>query len=488
MLVQPENTQSSLAMNENLITELPDPFHRVIERLNVANISYAILRPSSSNSTKFQDLDILVDPRHRKEFVTLCGTGGFYESHSNPTLLLKQVFYQYKKGMLLALDVHYAVVSKGLVYLDYKSLLKRRVFRGGVYYLSFEDQLLHLVFHCILDKCHVPIKHDEFVKNNLAGNFDEAYLEDHLEDFGTYSHFKSFLAGQRDFQGHFPECNELREQVRRVLRYRRPGNFMRYYWRRVCHRFKQLIGKRGVLIAVVGPDGVGKSTLTNRLQDRIKELRQSSTCVYMGPWGHTILPVPKLVKFIGAPGTASQRLKIPMIPQIRWGIYLFFLSIEFLARQVFRVIPARRNYSVVFADRYFYDIGAGYKKRAIDGCQRLRQIFCRFLPRPELTLFLLASPRTVASRKKELNDVEVSAFNRAYHAIAQRLGMAIVESDEQIENIVESVLEDIWPLLLCSRKAGKHRVRKLVEASWKKYSMLNPQFSDVISLSNEFED
>jgi len=111
----------------------------------------------------------------------------------------------------------------------------------------------------------------------------------------------------------------------------------------------------------------------------------------------------------------------------------------------------------------------------------LRQLFCQCLPRPDLTLFLLANPRTVASRKDELNEVEASAFNRAYHALAQPLEMVIIESNERTESVAESVIEDIWPLLLCSRRTGKDHVRMLVESSAKKHSKLNKQFSNIKS-------
>ncbi len=474
-------------MMEASIRDQPNPFQTVIESLNAADISYAILRPSNPDNKGFQDLDILVDPRHRNRFVTVCMTCGFYKSRPKPTLKLKEIFYHYGNGLLLALDVHYSVVSKSLVYLDYRLLLERRVLREGVYCLSVEDQLLHLVFHCILDKRHIPIKYIGYFDLHSSDNYDQVYVKSHLEKFGLNSHFKLFLSRQQELLKNPSECSALRDEVRRSLQILNPGNFFRNLWKRACHRFEQIIGKRGVLIAVVGPDGVGKSTLTSRLQKRVKELRQSSTCVYMGPWGHSILPVSKLVRLIGAPGTLSRRLDIPLIPQLRWLVYLAVLGAEFLVRHVVRVIPACRSHSVVFSDRYFYDVGAGYKKLAVGECQGLRQLFCRLLFHPDLTIFLLASPNTVASRKDQLNDTEVAAFNRAYHVIAQRLDMVIVESNKQTEVVVESVLEDIWPLLFCSRSIGKQRLRVLVESSKMKHSRLSTQFQDIASSCNEIK-
>ncbi len=458
---------------------LPSQVYNVISQLNVAAINYAILRPSSPDSPSYQEVDILVDPDHREQFVKLCETHGFYEGRPNPTRLLKDVFYRYENGLLMAFDVHFSVVSKGLVYLDYRLLLERRVFRDGGYYLSFEDQLLHLVFHCILDKCHVPLKYGEYFDLYLRENYDEAYVKTHLEMFGLYPHFKTFLTSRQVLQRNPSQCQALSNLVRQTLKRRHPKNFIRYVWRRVCRRFLQFTGIGGVFIAIVGPDGVGKSTLTSRLQKQVKELRQSSTCVYMGPWGQSILPVSKFVRLLGTPGTPSQRLRVPLIPQFRWFFYLVILTVEFLVRHTVRVIPARRNYPIVFSDRYFYDVGVGYKKHAIGQCQSLRQLFCRLLLHPDLTIFLLAKPGTVTSRKDELNELEAAAFNRAYHAIAQQLDIVIVESDEQSDKVVERVLEDIWPLLFCSRRISKQHMNLLVENSKKKYSKLSTWFHDI---------
>ncbi len=466
-------------MIKGSVLSLPSQVHNVISQLNAAAINYAILRPSSPDSSRYQELDILVDPDHRDQFVKLCETYGFYEGRPNPTRLLKAVYYRYENRLLMAFDVHFSVVSKGLVYLDYRLLLERRVFREGGYYLSLEDQLLHFAFHCILDKCDVPLKYSEYFDLYLCENYDEAYIKAHLEKFGLYLHFKTFLASRHVLQENPSQCGELSNLVRQTLKSRHPQNFMRYVWRRVCHRFLQIAGTRGVLIAIVGPDGVGKSTLTSRLQKQVKELRQSSTCVYMGPWGQSILPVSKFVRLLGTPGTPSQRLRVPLIPQLRWFFYLLILTVEFLTRHVVRVIPARRNYPVVFSDRYFYDVGVGYKKHAIGQCQRLRQLFCRLLFHPDLTIFLLAKPRTVTSRKDELNELEAAEFNRAYHAIAQQLDIVIVESDEQSDKVVDRVLEDIWPLLFCSRRISKQRMNLLVETSKKQYSKLSTWFHDI---------
>lgn len=473
VVMRPEAQQDFPPMIEFSISDLPSTFQDLIESLNLASTTYVVLRPSGKDQSGYQELDILVDPCDHKEFFKLCETCGFYKSRPNPFLMLKQVFYKYKDGTLLVLDVHFAMVSKGLEYLDYSRLLKRRVFRDGAYYLDHTDQLLHLAFHCILDKRQVPKKYVEFFEAYSEGNYEEAYAEDHLRSLGTISHFKLFFGSWRTYietLDNSSQCHQLQDQVKRTLRFRTIGNFARRLWIGMGYYFKRLVGKRGVLIAVVGPDGVGKSTLTNRIQERISEFRQTSTSVYMGPWGHSILPVAKLVRLFGAPSSDSRWINFPIISQFRWLIYLVLLSVEFVVRHAFRVLPARRNYSVVFSDRYFYDVGAGYKKRAVRDCQWLRQLFCKLLLRPELTIFLFASSHVVASRKDELNDVQAAAFNQAYHEIAGRLAMMIVESDRSIEEVIESVIDDIWPIILCSRTTGRARRKLLVADSKSKYS------------------
>lgn len=457
---------------------MPEFFNSLIKCLNEAEISYVVLRPSGLElGSKFQEIDILVDPSERKKFTELCRTVGFYESRPNATLLLKQVFYQYKNGSIWAIDAHFSMVSKGYVYLDHQLLLDRRQYRDGGYYLSSEDELLHIAFHCILDKQHVPSKYVSLLEHYQSTRCDESYLKSHLEKFDTYSCFSSFIRDWKNFRQKTPSSERLRIQTRRKLIWRRPVNVLRRFWMATFRRVRRLVGKRGVVVAMLGPDGVGKSTLTTGLQMRFNEFRLSSTTVYMGPWGHSILPVAKVVRFIGAPGSSS-KLRIPFVSQFRWLIYLCVLSVEYVARILFRVIPACRSHSVVFSDRYFYDVGAGYKKRVVRGCHGFRQLFCQLLLRPSLIVFLLASPQTIATRKDELNGSEAADFNHAYHRLAKRMNMMIVDCDRPSQDVIESVVEDIWPILFCSTQVANEHARALTQSSTRKYYDLEARFTN----------
>jgi hypothetical protein len=154
--------------------------------------------------------------------------------------------------------------------------------------------------------------------------------------------------------------------------------------------------KNGVLIALMGPDGAGKTTLARRLSaDGALRARR----MYMGrnlDAQKSVLPLPRWLRGV-RPG-ADTRLP-PIVHQLAKCVGFCCL----LADQWLSYIAARRhqrNGGVVLFDRYIYDPdpNARGRSRAV----RLRRwLLHAGAPLPHVVVILDASPEVLYARKPE---------------------------------------------------------------------------------------
>jgi thymidylate kinase len=154
---------------------------------------------------------------------------------------------------------------------------------------------------------------------------------------------------------------------------------------------------RGISVAVLGPDGAGKSTLVASLARG--------------------LPMPVRTQYLGLYGSGRRPARLGRVP----GVTL----IGQLASS-WRAYAAagyhRRRGRVVLFDRYAYDAllpstrGAGGTKRAVR-----RAIIGRLAPHPDLVLVLDAPAAKIHDRKAELGIEELERRRVGYRRLAEGL-------------------------------------------------------------------
>jgi thymidylate kinase len=205
-----------------------------------------------------------------------------------------------------------------------------------------------------------------------------------------------------------------REAVRAALRHRRPlGSAGRRVWRSTMMRSTKLqraILRPGVRIALLGPDGAGKSSTIDALI-RVGVVESS---VYLGV----------------APAGHRRSRTIP-------GISLVLTIRRLLGAWISSSIRRRRGHSVAL-DRHPLEavIGPPTRKRTT---RARRWILAHVLPQPEVVVVLMAPPEVLHDRKPEHDLDHVVAKRDRYLELARRRHYRVIDTTAPLSDVVDGI-------------------------------------------------
>ncbi len=425
----------------------------VFQALNEADIAYCLLRGLDELTmvAKHKEIDLLVAPSHLKLFEQAVAKYGFISLPSwgyAPHYFF--VTYDEVKDSWLKLDVVTDLVyGRPIRHMRLevaKQCLANRSKGDLVYNLSSEDELITLLLHCVLDKGTIKAGHRVRLKQlcQRIENGEEnprmlRWVECcfpagiswhgiaqaiHEEDWSWFVGQESVLKRTLFWQA--PVKNTWRRLNSRLLRLLRPLLF-------ALHR-------RGIAVALLAPDGGGKSTLAKALA-RVDHLR--ARAIYMG--GNVE------ASNVGLPTTRWLKEKAKSLDGNSWNPKQFIIKglnfinrlLEMWYRSLFGWYHRRLGRCVIF-DRYVYD--SFLAPRAATIAKR----FKRWLLQsggstPDMVLFLDAPGELLYLRKKEHSPELLEEQRQGYLKLKDRISnMIIVDASRSADEVRCEVTSLIW--------------------------------------------
>jgi thymidylate kinase len=241
----------------------------------------------------------------------------------------------------------------------------------------------------------------------------------------------------------------LRPALRRALRRRYPANPARQAWFRTRSGARQArlrLRPRGVFAAFLGPDGCGKSSLTDLLVERLggHEDVLKIHRVYLGS-GQPLLPTRKIVRRLHGktgPKAAAKPVTVRDVSRRRLRGPLHVMADEILRYWV-HVRPRLAPHGVVLADRYAYDVLRVNNPTVQKPW--FRRLAVAIIPRPQVTFFLEGDAEAIAARKQELTVAETTRQLRAYRKLAGLVANfhpieLTVRDDRELRGVAREVL------------------------------------------------
>jgi thymidylate kinase len=387
--------------------------------LDRESVRWCLLRLPENLARPSGDIDLLVDRHDLRKAATILRERGyvrlprFNESHSF-------VRYDADDDVWLWLDVTTELAFGMLATpagTEAECLDRRSRRPDGVWILDAVDAFWVLVLRAALDERPLESRHQAQL---VAVATDARTGSGHLADLGA-----RLLSGSPNrlidqiLDEDWESVGRILEDLRRAA----GGRPLRSALATVFNAARRLAWRvprrgRGASVALIGPDGVGKSTLAAGLSE---SFFLPTELVYMGVWR-----TPRMVAALGAFGRVGHAV---LLQWIRWA---------------YGAVQRLRGRLVVF-DRYTEEHLAPPRRTDRRGraLQRLRVLLA--CPPPDLVLLLDMPGAAAFARKGEHSSEEIERLRARYARAAARFPRVVVlDAQEPADVVRRRATEAIW--------------------------------------------
>lgn len=190
-------------------------------------------------------------------------------------------------------------------------------------------------------------------------------------------------------------------------------------------------------IGLLGPDGSGKSTVIENLNERIRLSRLKISVVHWLPAlrqgtnsSHGTVVDPHAQEPKSSIMSCLQLIKIVL--------YWWWASFRYLFH-----LRAKRE--MVLSDRFYLDLLADPKRYRFGASLKIARFAFRFLPKPDRVIVLHADAKTILSRKEEVSREELDRQLTRYREISDNLEerAVVVDCGGEVDQVSEEVLKHI---------------------------------------------
>ena len=182
---------------------------------------------------------------------------------------------------------------------------------------------------------------------------------------------------------------------------------------RIAHR---ILHPTGLVVAIVGPDGSGKSTVADALPEACGQLFRRSRRIHFTPG---VLPRPGALVRREASDSSQPHAREPH-GRVVSAALLAYHWLDVLIGHALQVAPTRVRSGLVVVERGFLDIAVDPGRYRLDVPPAIARAFARLLPGADLTIVLEASSDVVTARKPELPAAEVERQSDVWRSLGFR--------------------------------------------------------------------
>ncbi|HKA39374.1 MAG TPA: hypothetical protein VKD25_06375 [Burkholderiales bacterium] len=216
-------------------------------------------------------------------------------------------------------------------------------------------------------------------------------------------------------------------------------------------RAERVLRPTGMTVAVIGPDGSGKSSVIELVMADLAPVFRGTRSLHLRPrvvggGKSSVLPVT-------TPHELPPRGRIASIAK------LIHMLLDYVAGYALRVWPLKRRSTLVVFDRYYRDLLVDPRRYRYGGPLSLARWAAKCVPGPDLWVLLDAPADVLQARKSEVSAEESERQRQSYLELAahqwnaavvdarQELPLVAQEVDAAILNVLQGRLEFRHPEL-----------------------------------------
>lgn len=185
-------------------------------------------------------------------------------------------------------------------------------------------------------------------------------------------------------------------------------------------------------IAILGPDGSGKSSVIAGLRQRLQPTRLSIMETHW--WPEPLKEGATRGAPVNDPHSRAPRGTFLSIAKTA------ILCLRWWIARLGKTGHARSKRALLLSDRYFDDLLVDSRRYRYGAPLSWARALFRFLPRPDRVILLLGDPALIHSRKKETTLAEMQRQIAAYAHLAADLGdrATIVDATQPIDSVIDA--------------------------------------------------
>jgi len=204
------------------------------------------------------------------------------------------------------------------------------------------------------------------------------------------------------------------------------------------------------MITFSGVDGAGKTTILRNFKKLLeKKYGQEVVEIRHRP---CILPILSAIKY---GKSLAEEKTMEILPRTGGNkskassyVRFFYYLIDYVIGQWFVYYKYTRKDKIIIYDRYYFDFINDSRRANIDLSSGFIKFFYKFVFKPDINIFLFASPEVILLRKQELDKETIVELTEKYQKLFDDLGWGTENQYISINNIDKDVvlnaIEDIY--------------------------------------------
>ncbi|MBV6396002.1 MAG: Thymidylate kinase [Anaerolineales bacterium] len=194
----------------------------------------------------------------------------------------------------------------------------------------------------------------------------------------------------------------------------------------LLRRLKRVVQPSGLIVALLGPDGSGKSSLAEQITRDLHPAFRHTQIVHLRPSLRAQTPVGPVANPHGLP---PRSFPFSLLKLAYWWS-------ETLVGWLAKIHPAKIRSTFIVFDRFYHDLIADPKRYRFAGPLRLARWVGWLIPRPDLFLLLDLPAETARARKPEIPLEEARRLRKNYLNLAKRLPNAhVLDASRPLEEV-----------------------------------------------------
>ncbi len=357
------------------------------------------------------DLDLLITQKNEAQLIEIIRKGANVDNvflfNKSFATFISVVF---KDDSYLEIDLIYSFDRKGTIFLDADTVLKSGYLNeNGICLPELKFAAEYMILFYLINKSDVPLRYTNFLSSLSFENRSEVfgYLCQKY-DLSINKLDELFVANNRGSKKIIQKIktDPKNTQLNKIK------NKLRYF----SDLARDLTSNKGIIVTFSGVDGAGKSTILDNVKNLLQHKYRHKTIVLRHRPG--LFPI---LSSIVHGKTNAEKITRANLPRqgtnessisslFRFGYYY----LDYLLGQVYVHFKyTLRGYTVLY-DRYYFDFIIDSKRSNIKLPKGFLKFGYYFVIKPEVNIFLYASPDIILSRKQEMNEQDIKLLTSEY--------------------------------------------------------------------------